>query len=337
MLDVENKTSFQTALVSAVDQNGVEYAVVVIKATYEISDKRRRLVVANKQVPICYADEYYGDSSDSSIRYPSDICMRKNASDIALLGFARSDRPVESLDVILQVGKIRKTVRVFGRRRWMKFLGIWKPTHPKPFTAMSLRYESAYGGIDQSHVDPNKHAVEIRNPVGMGFFVTAQKNEDTRDLWLPHLEDPNALISGIRDRPKPAGFGFIAPSWWPRSRYVGTFDRSWQEHVCPQLPADFNDRFFNCAHPDLVYPGFLRGGELVRVENASRQKCIELKLPKEKLMITMKVKGKQSTHLPGLDTVIIEPDENRLVLVWRATIATQRCFLYICGVKIHRM
>src|SRR5205823_929885 len=106
-------------------------------------------------------------------------------------------------------------------------------------------------------------------PVGRGF-VSNSAREDLAEVPLPNLEDPGALITRYQDRPAPAGFGFIAPGWEWRKKYAGTYDDAWLNGRCPLLPADFNPRFYNAAHPDLVSKEFFRGGERIHVTNVRK-------------------------------------------------------------------
>jgi hypothetical protein len=63
----------------------------------------------------------------------------------------------------------------------------------------------------------------------------------------------------------PACFAPVAPNWQPRAGFAGTYDDNWQQTRAPYLPDDYNPRFMNVAPPDLIYPGYLQGGEAVRV------------------------------------------------------------------------
>jgi hypothetical protein len=52
-----------------------------------------------------------------------------------------------------------------------------------------------------------------------------------------------------------------------RQQYAGTYDEAWKQHRHPQLPKDFDYRFYQTAHPKLIYPGHLRGDEMVQIVN----------------------------------------------------------------------
>src|SRR5690625_5122099 len=110
---------------------------------------------------------------------------------------------------------------------------------------------------------------------------------------LPNLEDPANLIQSVDDCPEPACFGFRAPNWQPRAGFAGTYDQHWQERRAPYLPDDYNSRFCNAAHPDLIYPGYLQGGEPVEITNMHPEGKLKFTLPYLKLV----ARDRKSTRL----------------------------------------
>lgn len=337
MLEIRNHTYFETGLAPALGKDGLEYAVLAIKGTFDLPDpaapSEDEPAFAEVQQPVLPADEHYGEPGFSSVKYEMDSCLRKPGTDVVLVGSARPQRTARRIDVGLQVGPARKVVRVFGDRRWERNLGRWRLTEPEPFDEMPLVWERAFGGRDETHEKEKKHAVEARNPIGTGF-VAGRGSELLEDLALPNLEDPNDLITGWKDRPEPAGFGFVGRHWQPRVALAGTFDEAWEKERCPLLPADFDDRFYNGAPRGLVTRGHLQGGEPVRVVNASPRGEIRCTLPTRRFEVTAQIKDDLLEYPVVLDTVIVEPDEQRLVLTWRATIPCPRAFLYIDHVRV---
>jgi hypothetical protein len=90
----------------------------------------------------------------------------------------------------------------------------------------------------------------------------------------------------------------------------------------PLLPTDFDRRFFNAASPGLIAPGHLKGDEPVSMENISgREQCAfrlpALPPPEIRVELTF---GEDETLQTKLDTVIVNADENRLFLIWRANL-----------------
>jgi hypothetical protein len=232
-----------------------------------------------------------------------------------------------TVDVSLEVVHLRKTVRVFGDRVWTRAFG-WVMSHPLPFEEMPLTYERAFGGWDRTHADPAQHGADERNPVGTGF-AAANRPERLEGLRLPNLEDPNHVIKDWRTRPPIAGFGFIGWGWLPRRGLAGTYDAAWSKQRAPLLPNDFDDRYFNGAPTDLVATPHLRGGETVRIRGASRKGVLNFALPAPNIEVVLSVRREIVTANPVLDTVIIEPDEERVVVSFRATVACPRRLIHV--------
>jgi len=334
MLDIKNETPFEIGVLPGLDKDGCEYAITVIKGTFDIVKDQDPLPISENQIPIVYADEYFGEVGISSTKYESDTCLRKKGTDILLIGHAfPKNGKARMLDVTLQVGQYKKTIYVFGTRVWYRSIGTWKASDPLPFDKMPLIYEKAFGGEDTSHSDPQKHSVDKRNPIGTGYSISGDK-EKMEGLPLPNLEDPRSIIKSWKDKPPPAGFGFIGRDWLPRANFAGTYDDNWLKTKCPLLPDDFDDLFYNGASSNLIVNPYLEGGESVKIVNASRNGNIFFNLPKISFDISIWFKGERTEYSPILDTVIIEPDDQKIVLIWRSTVLFSREFLYIDRVKV---
>ena len=334
MFDLINNSPFESVMLPMMDRDGRAVAVVTVKATFDI--KSEGLAVSQAQEPILFDDEYNGEPGASSIKLESDIALFKPSTDVALVGSAHAPRgkPVESLDVGVAVGPVFKIIRVFGDRFWNVSFGIgWSSmSKPIPFVRMPLVYERAYGGEDRTHPDQRKHTWDERNPVGTGFRVRKDRDSLHR-LPLPNLEDPNRLIHAWSDRPAPQGFGFIARHWLPRRALAGTYDERWLKERIPLLPEDFDYRFFQGAHPDLVSPTYLRGDESFKIVNASPEGRLQGTLPG--LAIGLSVHRRHGDayetekRLALLDTVVFRPDDSKVNLVWRASVPCRQKILEI--------
>jgi hypothetical protein len=317
MLQLRNGTPFQASAALFPDPKGADTLYVMVKATFTIGPQ---VMIAADQVPVRAADEYCGEPGRSSLAYASEIHPCKPATDVVLVGTAQAKdrRPVDRLDVSLAVGKRRTTIRVWGDRVWTG--GVIPPlmTAPEPFRAMPMVYERAYGGVHA--VDPEGRQVlsEDRNPVGCGFIGRRGRRE-IKGLPLPNLEDPRCLLGEPGQRATPSGFGYVAPSWEPRRSRAGTYDADWQASRAPHLPDDFDARFFNAAHPELVYDGYLEGGEPVEILNASVRGPLKFDLPRCDLAVCVRHSGNEIAARLRLETVLIEPDADRLCLLWRAS------------------
>jgi hypothetical protein len=332
MLDLRNRTPFAAAIVPGLDKEGRDTLTVVVKGTFALG-RREALAVADAQVPIAYADVFHGEPGLSSIRYEADACPAKTGTDVVLVGHARSVRPVPSLDVSLDVGRLHKVVRIWGDRAWFRTVGGAAMSDPIPFSRMPLVYERAFGGGDLAVADPAARPRDPRNPVGVGF-TSAAEPERVDGVRLPNLEDPEALIASPADRPAPAGFGFIGRDWLPRRTFAGTYDEAWQRERMPLLPADFDERYFSAAHPSLWSPRPLRGGEPVVVTGVSETGELRFQVPATTPAISAQIR-REAVDLPAaLDTLLIEPDAQRVVVTWRATAPCPRSFLYVEHVRI---
>ena len=185
---------------------------------------------------------------------------------------------------------------------------------------MPLIWERAFGGRDETESGPVE---EARNPIGTGFH-TANGFAPVEGMWLPNVEDPSAPISSWQQRPSPVGFAPIDAHWEPRRSYAGTYDERWQQTRAPYLPHDFDARFLQLAPPALVTPTHLQGGEWVDLRGLTPSGQLRFQLPAAVPHVVYRLDREVVERPPVLDTVIIEPDAGRLVLVWRAALACDK-------------
>lgn len=314
-----NESPFAAQELFLADEDGRDLLTVVVKATYAIRPDAP-LTLADEQVPVDLAGTYYGDPAVSSARFEPEVAFVKPATDVVLIGHAYPDRlGARQMDVGFQVGDVRKTIRVFGDRRWVSRLGGVRPGDPSPIERVPLMWERAFGGLDWMAVDPSEHGMERRNPVGVGYRKTV-KGAHIEGAPLPNLEDPRALIGDPTDTPPPAGFGFIGPHWEPRAHYAGTYDEAWQQARMPLLPTDFDRRFFNAAPPGQIASGFLVGDEPVVIANAATVPWLKFRLPGEPppRITVVQQAGSDRSPEARLDTVILDTDAMQVLLLWRA-------------------
>lgn len=328
MLQLKNNTPFAAQLALFPNQQGVDTLYIILKASFKIGTK---WTLADEQKPPQAEDEYWTDDpARSSLKLGSELHIGKPATDIILTGHAWSPQgnPVSQMDVGLSVGAVNKVIRVIGNRQWQDG-GI---TSPEPFSSMPLVYEKAYGGIHQQ--DETIIAAELRNPVGCGF-TGKRKAKEVNGEALPNLEDPRQLIQKPGDTATPACFSFVAPAWQPRASYAGTYDEQWQKTRAPYLPQDFDARFFNMAHPDLVYPGYLVGGEPVQITGVNPEGDLAFHLPVIGLSASVELKNRVEKPPFHLETLLIEPDTLELSMSWKAAIPCDKEALKIRQVVIN--
>jgi hypothetical protein len=317
-MELINTTPYCAERVVLQNKEGRDLLVVVVKGTFVLAD-RERVLPAEEQTPIQLADTFHGKPGESSVRYESDLAPCKPNTDVVLLGHAHAARGrVNQLDVSLSVGALKHTIRVFGHRHWEQGFLSEKISAAQPFEMLPLRYEYAFGGKDLTPAQASRHEHEARNPVGVGFRARKSRRAIEGDP-LPNLEDPAALIKNPDDRPAPAGFGFFGRHWQPRLAYAGTMDQNWADQRLPLPPQDFDERYFNGAHPSLVYRGFLRGDEPVRVANAAPSGLLRFSLPGECPGVRVLASTGETVPAMRLDTLVIEPDDGRVIVVWRGS------------------
>lgn len=319
-----NLTPFAADPFFLMDSRGAEVITFIVKGSYDLLEGGAT-VISESQAPIQVAAEHYGAPDTSSIKYDSEVAYTKNGTDCILIGHAQvPGKVVTSVEVIFKAAGMVKAVRVSGDRCWKNRLGLWRATPPLPFEKMPLVYELAYGGWDTSHQNKAFHGFCAHNPAGIGYIASKSRKE-IEGARLPNLEDPRAPLKDPKSETVPAGFGYIAPNWRPRLHYAGTYDEAWLNGRMPSLPDDFDIRFYNAASPGLTSPDHLKGGEPVEIINASTRGRLRFDLPQDKLRAAVKMKtGGLLRRDLNLDTVIVNTDEDRLYLIWRACLDLQQ-------------
>lgn len=325
MLQLDNQTPFKATIAVLADRAGIDTLYVVIKATVTL---RPNLSLAPQQVLPTMADEYYDDPATSSLRAASEMHIGKPGTDVLLVGHACAPegRPIARMNVSLLVAERRRDLLVSGDRTWSD----GKPTSPLPFEAMPLVWERAFGGV---HRLSERILAEERNPVGCGF-AGERTAEETQRQPVPNLEDPAAPLQKLGQLSTPACFAPIAPAWLPRRAYAGTYDENWQRTRAPYLPADFDPRFLQSASGALSFDRYLQGGEPVEISGVTPDAPIAFALPTSPLGVEVIVAGSAQRPAVNLETLLIEPDENRACLTWRAALPCDRQVLKVSKVTI---
>lgn len=295
------------------DEHGVHWWVVAVRATFMIATDGK-LSLADEQLPPVLAPEHYGNPGESSLRYDSDLLARKPSTDVIVLGSAHAPgaKPASIVPVALRVGSVDKTLLVHGERVYHQAWGGLSVTAPVPFTRRAIRYELAFGGHDRSDPDPRGHRLDERNPIGRGF---ARRNTSVANTPAHAIEYPgsNPATAG------PAGFGPIDRHWLPRRALAGTYDAAWVKTKHPLLPGDYDPGFAMCAPTDQRPSHALRGGERLGLFNLSPEGALVLDLPHVRLELQSRFGRSIRSHSPTvLTTVLAEPDDRRLSLVWQS-------------------
>lgn len=310
MWQVHNLTPFAADRSWIRDRDGAEVWLVAVRCTFDIH-ANGTTTPATEQGPVMLAPKYFGDAATTSLQYDTDFVLTKPTTDVVLHGSAYAPRgkAVTSVDVTMQVGHMRKALRVVGERRYRKsFVGL-TTEDPKPFLKLPISYERTFGGGEQPSAAQQKAHFEQRNPIGVGYVPVV-------GLPVPSVEYPGAM-NGKR----PAGFGPIPPHWRPRVDHAGTYDGAWKKTRHPLYPQDLDDRFFLCSPEDQRPATFLRGGEPIELTNLTPSGRLSFLLPRVSLGFqTVFRTGEKVRHRGELYTVILEPDVSRVVLVYRTSL-----------------
>ena len=180
------------------------------------------------------------------------------------------------------------------------------------------------------------------NPAGKGYIVELS-GEAINNAELPNLQDPdhpitpsNIIVGNPKNwvnMPLPYAADWVSPVWFPRMAYLGLLDfsdyqfgklkeflQNWvEEDVFENKPLGqgFNFRFCNGAHYGLQFerrsiPADIK---LISIHPVARDFLI--KLPQETPRIWVDGRnGKLLETNPVINSIVVEPDENRLTLVW---------------------
>jgi hypothetical protein len=327
-----NLTPFSFEFGPCLDKDGREFVVATLKATFLFSDNGK-ISTPDKELmlPVFFSDQFYDQPDNSSLKYPSDVVYGKPGTDVILVGHGYNlDNKGNkgATTAFLSIGGLQKTICLFGSRRWEKTRNSNRISPPEPFDKVPLNYEYAYGGsyADEKH---GKCSYDL-NPVGIGFGVITQDG-----LPLPRLEYPDQMIKSPGDRPSPASFGAVAMGWKQRYRFAGTFDENWYKARRPLLPVDFDEQFYHAAPNDQTLKSKLNGGEQLTMQNLHPRKAkIQAEIPKLSIKTIFRIKDRSEELPMAIDTLLVEPDANRMALTFVSACPIDNDFQYIKSIMV---
>lgn len=311
MWAIVNNTPFAADRAFVRDRDGAEIWIVAVRGTFDILADGR-VEIAKEQVPVALAPDWKGEPGKSSLRWDMDLVRTKPGTDVIVNGsaYAPGGKPATQVEVGLGIGTLTKRLVVLGDREYRDALLTTISTHPKPFVTMPITYERAYGGqLFDAETKELLSQIDT-NPIGCGL---RRKNGDR----CPNIEHPPQILGGATG---PGGFGAIPAHWKPRVACGGTYDKKWEQTRQPLLPVDFSDDYFYSAPPDQRIQGHLRGGEPVALINLSPDGVMRFSLPRIRLGFATSIDGGTTHHRANLYTVIIEPTERRLIMVWQSAL-----------------
>lgn len=332
---IENRTPFAAKVFATFDSQAREQIILVVAASFTVNAEGRASV-ADEQYDISPVDSHWGDPATTSIRQPGQLAFAKSCTDIILTGHACAprNRRITSMEVSLQVADVAKTLLVSGDRFWKQGVIGKTPSAPKPFERMPVTYERAFGGGAGERNGKSSH-YEVRNPVGVGIAGNASLHSSVI-TEVPNVEYLNDRQESVGDRPRPAGFGALAPGWKPRIDFAGTYDAKWLTGQAPLLPADFDVRFFQLV-PEDQRSAKVKVGDVVRVIGMTPEGIWQFQLPRASVPLTLIYANRLQQANLALDTIHLESDLYRVTLIGRLVIGVRRNCAPLGGVILGKV
>lgn len=282
---LDNQTPVQALAFRQFAPDGSLDCVVSARASFE-HRQDRRIAFAAEQEPFLFEDVHDGDPQTGALLRQSGLVPEKPGTDVTFLGasFAPEGRLAPQWQAAIRVGnRLRKALLVTGPRHWLPeaappkrgWLGArkmgggpalsgWHLSEPTPACAVDIDWRHAFGGRVLGSTAPDVHR---GNPLGPGL-LDLRHGDVEAPVAAHQLDDPQHPATDWRQHDaEPQGFGLIPPWWRQRQRHAGTYDADWLETRHPLLPEDFDPRFWQCAHPDMVVTPHLRGDEEYELTN----------------------------------------------------------------------
>jgi uncharacterized protein YjbI with pentapeptide repeats len=287
---------------------------LIVKGTFDMIHGSP-VVLSGKQMPPS-GDIYYPDDAEMAGApwYESDFAYFKPRADLLLVGHCHAPEGFrfQASQATFRVGHIEKRLKIFGDRYWKRGLLGAYATDPEPASAVTLRYENSFGGAEFDS-----------NPVGKGYAKQLDASGQHKRL-LPNILAEADHLDGPRQKVSPAGFGPLGKFWQPRKSKLGTYKGEWLKNRWPWFPDDFDWGFYNAAPQDLQMEGYLVGNETIYCENLHPQHAqytAELPGLRARCFVEKQTGTEEAPTFDEvtmrLDTLWVDMDAEKLVLVWR--------------------
>lgn len=201
----------------------------------------------------------------------------------------------------MRIGTHVAGMRAFAPRRWQRG---WLGYHAQVLAENVRRVPVSYALADWAS--------------GCGVDGAAHD----QPACLPWIEAPQSPSERRRHPKVPAGLGFWPENAAHRARHAGTYDDAWQSTCPPDLPADFNPRFYNAAHQELQLRHAPAPGSAIRLVHLAPQAIVDATFPALSLSVQARsASGRLHAALAMQpDTLTLEPEHDRLSVLWRALI-----------------
>jgi hypothetical protein len=318
--------------------------VLVVRATFDFACDGNAVTLAATQTPIAFSDEFAGPVERvplcTVVTHDGDLLPYKPGTDVLVQGSAQAPgmKPHTEWQAGIQIGPVRKLLRLHGPRQWRKSAQGWHLGQAEPVDRVPLDYRRAFGGFVHvpAELMPNGQAGAIQhdsNPAGCGWLPDIAALEHlpkaARDYvngWLeslttlpaPQIVAADTPLTAPQQNAEAQGLGPLARWWAPRVTLQGTYDDTWRATRYPLLPADFDARYYQNAAPDGVAVPHLRGDEMATMVGLLPE-YTRMQLPGWRIIAAVEhTSGECSVSFPLLDTVRFDLDRRQVTQVWRA-------------------
>jgi hypothetical protein len=335
--------SWRLKLVPGTAPDGGPVVSVLAKRTYRIRHEELAQPDPTGTMEWVESDEFWGvgDPARDAVKLESDLVPWKPGTDVVVVGKAHAPRGKRArfFDAGIQVGAVRKAVRIFGDRKVVPRFSGHDFSEPEPFDSMPLHYGHAYGGrccgLDGLELPYPP------NPVGKGFIVGRSESE-LFNLSLPNLENPQQVLvprdlvldsyDDWRRSPLPWALGYTGKNFHPRLLLAGLpADQSIEAEIgrlrartepdgAESAPsALLNPDFFRGASSGLSLP-HLRGDEEVVLGYMDPDRpTFRFRLPGDRPVLRLDVGTGPERMETVLQDVVVFKGSNQISMVWRGS------------------
>lgn len=326
----DNNTPFAAIGFEHNHRDGGVMAVIAARATFDLTADGE-LPLARQQT-LVRADVYDGQPRGAPMIRAGDLVPFKPFADVTVVGdaCAPGGKAAQRWDVGIAIDKISHALRVHAPRAWIwdreGWVGGWRLAYNKKDgeTQVPLDYRLAFGGAlnGDPHAKPDP-----RNPLGCGAMAKGYTIRRDTSYLAAQIECPKAPLTDPHQELEPEGFGPVPPwSQW-RQQHTGTCDHEWHKMRAPRPPHDFNYAFHQVAHPKLILPSYLKGGETIQLSGLTPGGGkLRFRLPDITPWATFDfIDGRQvqaRLHCDGLHIDLRQGPLWRVDLTWRAWIVS---------------
>src|SRR6266545_2024058 len=298
-MDLVNHTPFPAFLWTSIADDERLMASLVTRVTFDV--REGRLTPSAEQVWRVSPAPWEGPCGPME----ADAVFYKGGVDLLVFGHAQAPagREVTQLDFSVELGDFYRRVRVFGDRVWERRGTGLQPSQPRPFRALKLCFENAFGG----KADWDGLEVPFAdNPTGKGYYL---EEEQALGQPLPNLEDPEHLIRKWDDRPDPIGLGCCPMANSKR------LQRGIEFHENGGL-RKIHSRLFNAAFPDMIVAA-VKPEARCRLTGLGKTGSMMFWIQDFQPRIRMTFDKEIIERPLTIDQVGIEADEDRVFITYR--------------------